>query len=321
MSLRNFGLSGWSYYQGGVDMQYNITYRQKDKGWQYIVSYKDGGVWRQKSRQCFETRKKASLDADVCVKELEKKLEFAEALDPEYEGIDFKTFSDNLIEHERLYKEANTTKRMSAAIEAFEGLRKIKLADIKHGDVQRCVDALVKQGLKVSTIKMYLSTIVYIFNQAVDPYKVIPATPVIKIKLPTETMEEAAKEVRALTKNETDDLMAKLKEGDFEYYVFSLLALTTGLRIGEILGLTWTDIDMANAILDVNKQWKILKSGEYGFGKLKRKNSYRQVPIPPRTISSLAAFKRSEKTVNISNRLFPYDNNNYGHKFAFFACV
>lgn len=37
----------------GVDfMEYNITYRQKDKGWQYIISMKENGKWRQvKSKQ------------------------------------------------------------------------------------------------------------------------------------------------------------------------------------------------------------------------------------------------------------------------------
>lgn len=46
-------------------MQYNITYREKDKGIQYIISYKDrSGRWRQKSKQGFakmSEAKKAAL--------------------------------------------------------------------------------------------------------------------------------------------------------------------------------------------------------------------------------------------------------------------
>lgn len=34
-----------------MDLQYNITYRQKDKGWQYIISYKVDSKWRQKAKQ------------------------------------------------------------------------------------------------------------------------------------------------------------------------------------------------------------------------------------------------------------------------------
>lgn len=44
-------------------MQFNITIRKKDKGYQCIVSYKDGNRWRQKSKQGFETQKAAKIHA------------------------------------------------------------------------------------------------------------------------------------------------------------------------------------------------------------------------------------------------------------------
>ena len=38
------------------DLNYNLTFREKDKGWQCIVSYKDKlGKWKQKSKQGFKT--------------------------------------------------------------------------------------------------------------------------------------------------------------------------------------------------------------------------------------------------------------------------
>lgn len=38
-------------------MQYNITYREKDKEIQFIISYKDNyGKWKQKSKQGFKTK-------------------------------------------------------------------------------------------------------------------------------------------------------------------------------------------------------------------------------------------------------------------------
>ena len=42
------------------DLNYNLTFREKDKGWQCIVSYKDKlGKWKQKSKQGFKTKKEA----------------------------------------------------------------------------------------------------------------------------------------------------------------------------------------------------------------------------------------------------------------------
>ncbi|MCD3297142.1 Arm DNA-binding domain-containing protein, partial [Clostridium botulinum] len=52
-------------------MDYNITYRQKDKGWQFIISYKDNmGKWKQKSKQGFKTKKDAKPAAEKMLKEL-----------------------------------------------------------------------------------------------------------------------------------------------------------------------------------------------------------------------------------------------------------
>lgn len=49
-------------------MDYNVTYREKDKGIQVIIPYKDSfGKWKQKSRQEFSnTRdgKKKSKETD-----------------------------------------------------------------------------------------------------------------------------------------------------------------------------------------------------------------------------------------------------------------
>lgn len=45
-------------------MKHTTTYRQKDNGWQIIISYKDGDRWRQKSRQGF-ARKSDAKEAEA----------------------------------------------------------------------------------------------------------------------------------------------------------------------------------------------------------------------------------------------------------------
>ena len=58
-------------------MQCNITIRKKDKGFQCIVSYKDGNRWRQKSKQGFETQKAAKIHAQTIIDELKKTITFS----------------------------------------------------------------------------------------------------------------------------------------------------------------------------------------------------------------------------------------------------
>lgn len=46
-----------------MKMDYNITYREKDKGLQVIISYKDNtGKWRQKSKQGFENSREGKKE-------------------------------------------------------------------------------------------------------------------------------------------------------------------------------------------------------------------------------------------------------------------
>ena len=48
------------------DLNYNITFREKDKGWQCIVSYKEkSGKWKQKSKQGFKTKKEAKAYSKI----------------------------------------------------------------------------------------------------------------------------------------------------------------------------------------------------------------------------------------------------------------
>ena len=58
-------------------MQCNITIRKKDKGYQCIVSYKEGMKWRQKSKQGFETQKAAKLHAQEIIDNLKKTITIA----------------------------------------------------------------------------------------------------------------------------------------------------------------------------------------------------------------------------------------------------
>ncbi|MBU5676996.1 site-specific integrase [Alkaliphilus sp. MSJ-5] len=145
---------------------------------------------------------------------------------------------------------------------------------------------------------MYISRIKSLFNKATKkPYKIIIKTPLDE---DIDLLEEI-KEAKALTKSELDNLLSLIKpEKD---YVICLLAATCGLRIGEIIGLTWGDIDEVNSELNVNKQWKRLKNGSFGFGTVKRKNSNRIVPIPQSTLSTLLKYKKNNPT-DIKNRIF-----------------
>lgn len=283
-------------------MDYNITYRQKDKGWQFIISYKVNGKWKQKSKQGFKTKKDAKPAAEQAIIELKKQLK-NNIVNKNYDSITFKELSDIYINHLTLYMENNTIQCYKYAINKFNSLNNMKIKDIKQLHIQKLVDEILKkETIKIRTIETYIRRIKMILQYYVENYD--PSYVVFeKIKLPNEKIKPTKK---ALTKNQLDFLLASLKEKKYgRYYIASLIAGTCGLRCGEILGLTWNDINFKNYTMNVNKQWKVNKNTKTNqFGELKGKNSYRTVPIPKTTIDELIEYKKVS-TPDIYNRLVP----------------
>jgi len=282
-------------------MDYNITYRQKDKSIQCIISYKDiNGKWRQKSKQGFKTQKAAKPWINKTIKELEEQFQFTEGIDSSLVGITFKELCQNYISHKELYNQYNTMRSLKFAIKNFNELDDMEVTQIKNLHIQNCVDNMVKKGLKQNTIKAYLSMVKTIFNYAINPNKIIKENPCDNILIPANRKSD---KVKALTKAELNDLLNKLKKRKRQkYYIISLLAGTCGLRLGEIMGLTWADIDTKNNVIIVNKQWKRLGFKKWGFGGVKQKNSNREVPAPPSTIKELQKYKANNPT-DIHNRI------------------
>ena len=281
-------------------MQYNIMYRDKDKGIQFIISYKENGKWKQKSKQGFKSKREAKSAADKYLDDL--KLNLKSNVNTDYEYITFKDFIDVYFEHLKLYKEANTMLLYEMSIKHFNSLYDFKLKEINTLDIQSCVDNMIKNGLKYSTINTYLARTKVIFNAAINQYKIIVSSPIDNVIIKT-SKEQSTK--IALTQNEFNRLINNTKNP--KYKLMFLLAGTCGLRVGEILGLTWDCVDFKKSVLDINKQWKNIGSNTTGFGELKSKNSYRIVPIPLETLKVLIAFNKNNP-ININNRIVVYKN-------------
>ncbi|MFI2298283.1 site-specific integrase [Actinacidiphila glaucinigra] len=75
---------------------------------------------------------------------------------------------------------------------------------------------------------------------------------------------------------------------DHRLYAPWLLPVSTGLRRGEVLGLTWTDVDPTNGQLRVRRNLQRIKR-ELIFGTPKTRRSVRTVSLPKRCVAALTA--------------------------------
>lgn len=283
-------------------MDYNVTYRKKDKGLQCIISYKDSlGKWRQKSKQGFKTQKESKDWIEDIVKELEGTIKY---IDPDMKNITLDELFQMFMKHAEIHKEAATLNNYDVAYKNMEKIKSKKVTDIRELDAQECVDEMIKKKISHSTVSTYLSRINVFFGYAISPLRIIKDNPFADVTIP-KNKDSKIKKIKALTESELNNLLSKIKHKP--YYVISLIAATCGLRIGEILGLTWADIDEKKSTMSVNKQWKVVKKSPktYGFGSVKSKNSNRTVPIPLNTMKVLIQYK-SDFPINISGRIFTY---------------
>lgn len=83
------------------------------------------------------------------------------------------------------------------------------------------------------------------------------------------------------------ELYKRLERG-LGYYLL-LLALTSGLRFGELVGLTRKDFDFKSNTLNIDKTWGYLKKMHTGFGPTKNTQSIRKIKIDAKT---MAAFEK-----------------------------
>ena len=286
-------------------MDYNVNYRKKDKGIQVIVSYKVGNKWKQKSKQGFEDsrigKRKAKEWAENTIQEL-KELDTANI---DMMDITFKDFYNMYISDHKANLSPNSLVGYNYAFNSVKDLHKLEMAKIKKIDMQRIFDNLKLSANSKNTL---LARIKCMFNSAINEYEIISKNPCISVKLEkTKTREK-----RALTQDELKDLLSKLKTNKtIRAYITSVLASKCGLRLGEILGLTWDKIDFKNREITIDKQWNILdkKNNIYGFKKLKSHNSYRTIPVSAEVIDILKEYKNNYP-ISITGRLINIKSSN-----------
>lgn len=278
--------------KGGDEMMdYNITYRPKNKSIQCIVSYKLGDEWKQKGKQGFKTKKEAKPWIERTLKELE------ELTDNFTDGFTVDKLLERYVEDYKYSRSLRTIELTEAAVKAFPTLRNKPIEEIKKEDVQKCVNEMKK--FEISTIRTRCDYMKKLFNVAINEYKLITENPFVGIIYPTK--DTAKRKRRALTLEELNTLLESTTS--LRKKVMVSLAGKCGMRIGEITGLNKSDIYLEQGLINIDKQWKKLRDGSHGYGKLKNKEKgERLTPISKEVKELLEQFLPKCKT----ERLFPY---------------
>ena len=97
-----------------------------------------------------------------------------------------------------------------------------------------------------------------------------------------------------------------------------LLCMFTGLRIGELCGLKWSDIDFFNGVLSIGRAvQRINKNGssQVVIGTPKSRSSVRTVPIPEFLMTLLEKYKDYNNSYIITNSAKPMEPRTMQNRF------
>ena len=137
--------------------------------------------------------------------------------------------------------------------------------------------------------KMTKSVLVDMLNKAVDSGLLVQNT---AKSLNTVVDQKEKDERRVLTKEETQWFLEEAKRSSY-YYLF-VIALETGMRIGELCGLKWEDVDFDNSVIYVNHTLAyFIKDGKYVYEmhNTKTKAGKRKIPMT-RTAAKILRYQK-----------------------------
>lgn len=174
-----------------------------------------------------------------------------------------------------------------------------EIDSITPRDLQQFVNIIKKEKsprtnkvLSSSSINTIITIIKLSFNYAYD-FEIIQSNPSIKIK---RLSEKGTKEIDSFSKTEQKKLEKTIYEMNNDEYYGIILVLYTGIRIGELLALSWKDINLKTGIMYINKtKYKTrLDNGKwtYVLSNPKSISSIREIPLPFFVVQELRELKK-----------------------------
>ena len=191
----------------------------------------------------------------------------------------------------------------------------IKIVELKALQIQRYYNKLSEKGKSKNQVENLNKLLKQFLNYAVDE-GYLAKNPCIGKKIVIPGEKNSKEEVQHFTDDELKILISNL-EGNV-YNELILIALGTGLRRGELLALTWNDVDLKTCNIKVNKSlskvYLIAADGSKERKQIiqipKTKGSIREVSFPDNLVSTFNNLKLKQKRYRLKCGA-SYEESNY----------
>lgn len=167
-----------------------------------------------------------------------------------------------------------------------------ELQELRPKHIDRMINSLYSDGYSyktISTIKTILHTAL---DYAVYPCELIQSNPMINIKVPAKAPQNIVKR-RIITNKMFAELIETAKKNKVDYVTPLMISYHTGMRLGEVFGLLWNNIDLDNNRIEVKYNY-IYRLRKFMLP-LKSKSSYRTLYIDDELANYLYKLKNNRK--------------------------
>jgi len=186
----------------------------------------------------------------------------------------------------------------------------------------RMIHSFMEQKLSTGLSAKYVSDIVVVFKSMAKymSREYGYQNPLANVILP----KKEKKEMRMLSDSEQKTMCSKAMREINSTNLGFLLSYYVGLRVGEICGLRWDDIDFEKRILTVNRTVQRIteksngKSTRLYIGSPKSKSSARSIPLPSFMVTLLQEYRKDDSFYLLSGTQAPVEPRTMQYRFASF---
>lgn len=152
----------------------------------------------------------------------------------------------------------------------------MKVAEIRNMDIQDVINTMQREGRATSSMRDALGRVRECLESAKNN-RIISENPCFDITVP---WENVSKERRFLSQEEQNRFLQQVEDNWYKemFYIMFL----TGMRIGEVGGLKWEDVDFKNKCIYINRSLSCQYDSGVKTVRLtapKTHNSYRKIPF------------------------------------------
>lgn len=248
------------------------------------------GTRRRKSEIFIGTKKEAERRYFEIESEFQNKPKVIHNYD-----ITFEDYSKIFI---RRYCEPNLCKKTIVEYKAMINRINSYIGSWKLNEIDSFVlDQLytkLKTGQKIKvisnyTLLHYFNIVNLMFEQAIK-FELLQINPNKKLKRP----KKEVKMVTCYNPEQTKKLLNCLENENIKYNALISLAIDSGARKSELLGLEWKNVDFQNNVITIDKSLHVV-NGELIEKELKNITSYRSIVITERTKNILKRYKEEQQ--------------------------